>query len=88
MSPDQCSDGTCDLKKRVGEATLMALKRERGREREASLFQGEIDHFDLLSLLLARKELAKGVPGTSSEEAYALAFTCGVSWLRHLEKVG
>ena len=70
MSPDQYSDGTCDL------------------TREASLFQGEIDHFDLLSLLLARKELAKGVPGTSSEEAYALAFTCGVSWLRHLEKVG
>lgn len=38
----------------------------------------------MLILLLSRKELAKGVPGTSSDEAYALAFTCGVSW-RHLE---
>eukprot|EP00434_Breviolum_minutum_P006608 symbB.v1.2.005834.t1/scaffold343.1/size224757/11 len=36
---------------------------------------------------MIRKELAKGVPGTSSEEAYALAFTCGVCETRSTKKI-
>ena len=27
-----------------------------------------------------RQQLAEGLPGTRSEEAYAIAFTCRVSW--------